>query len=142
MVRPKLAALWVCGVTFIAGPPALMAADNNDQIERGRYLADEVAKCGECHTPMSEKGELDRSQWLKGATLNFAPIRAVEGWHKAAPDLTSSGRLFERWGEKGLTAFLTTGKGPSGHAAGPPMPTYHMKQDDAEAIVAYLKSLK
>ena len=132
--------VWVCALGITA--PVLMAADNADQIERGRYLVEEVAKCGECHTPADEKGELDRSQWLKGATLNFAPVRPVEKWHKAAPDLTSSGRLFERWGEKGLTTFLTTGKGPSGRPAGPPMPTYHMKQDDAEAMVAYLKSLK
>jgi mono/diheme cytochrome c family protein len=132
----------VCLFGMAAVGPSLRAADSDDRIERGRYLVDEVAKCGDCHTAMDEKGVLDRSQWLKGASINVAPVRPVEKWHKVAPDLTSSGRLFERWGEKGLTVFLTTGKGPSGHEAGPPMPTYHLKQEDAEAVVAYLKSLK
>ena len=41
-----------------------------------------------------------------------------------------------------MIKFLTTGLNPGGNPAGPPMPTYKMKQDDAEAIVEYLKSLK
>jgi mono/diheme cytochrome c family protein len=116
-------------------------AGEGAQVERGKYLLEEVAKCQDCHTPRGEKGELDRGRWLKGAKLDFAPVNPIPGWHGAAPDLTSSGRLFQRWGERGLVTFLTTGKNPRGNAAGPPMPTYTMNKADAEAIVAYLKSL-
>ena len=35
------------------------------EIERGRYLVEEVAKCGECHTPRNAQGELDRHAWLE-----------------------------------------------------------------------------
>jgi mono/diheme cytochrome c family protein len=142
MVSVKVAAPLACVIGIAVAPPTVFSADSASAVERGRYLVEEVAKCGDCHTPFNEKGEPDRSNWLKGATLNFAPIHPVEGWHKVAPDLTSSGRLFQRWGEKGLVTFMMTGKGPSSHAADPPMPTYHLKQDDAEAVVAYLKSLK
>ena|SRR5690349_15225205 len=110
-------------------------------VERGKYLVEEVAKCGECHTPMGPDG-LDRSRWMKGAVLNFQPIQPVKGWHKTAPDLTRSGRLWQKWGEAGLARFLVTGTGPSGNQAGPPMPTYKMKSEDAEAVVAYLKTLE
>ena len=38
--------------------------------------------------------------------------------------------------------FFTTGLTPKGTPAGPPMPTYKLKPDDAEAVVEYLKSLQ
>ncbi len=63
-------------------------------------------------------------------------------WHPNAPDLTSSSSLFQKWGEAGLTKFLETGVGPSGHAANPPMPAHKMKAADARDIAAYLKALK
>jgi mono/diheme cytochrome c family protein len=113
-----------------------------DQLEYGKYLANEVGKCQDCHTPRTESGELDTSKWLKGATLDIEPTHETKGWHKTSPDITSSGRLFARWGEQGLVKFLESGVGPTGHAADPPMPAYKLKPADAEAIVAYLKSLK
>ncbi len=113
-----------------------------NKIERGPYLTEEIGKCQDCHTPMMEKGELDRSKWLKGSVLGFQPVKPVPGWHKTAPDLTPGGGLWERWGEAGLVKFLTTGVGPRGNPADPPMPAYKLNQDDAEAIVAYLKSLR
>jgi mono/diheme cytochrome c family protein len=109
--------------------------------ERGKYLVEEVAKCGDCHTPMGPEGA-DRSRWLKGTVLGIQPIEPIKGWHKTAPDLTTSGRLWQRWGENGLIRFLTTGTGPNGNKAEPPMPTYTLKPEDAEAMVAYLKTLK
>ena len=66
----------------------------------------------------------------------------MKGWHKTAPDITSASRLFERWGDEGLTKFFETGLGPRGNKADPPMPTYKLTHDDAVAIVQYLKSLK
>src|SRR5690242_4485584 len=70
-------------------------------VERGKYLVEDVAMCGDCHTPMVE-GKADAAKLLKGSTLGFQPIGEVKQWHKTAPDLTPSGRLWQRWGEKGL----------------------------------------
>jgi mono/diheme cytochrome c family protein len=114
----------------------------SDQTERGKYLVEEVAQCQGCHTPRGADGQLDREKWLKGTVLDFQPMQPVKEWHKTSPDLTSGSRLWERWGENGITEFLKTGLGPNGHAADPPMPTYKLKAEDAEAIVAYLKTLK
>jgi hypothetical protein len=88
------------------------------------------------------EGKPDMSRYLKGAVLTIQPIGEVKGWHKTSPDLTSGSRLWQRWGEKGLLAFLATGKNPGGHEADAPMPAYKLRQDDAEAIVQYLKTLK
>lgn len=121
---------------------ALSFGAQSDQVGYGKYLVEEVGKCQECHTARLETGELDQTRWLKGAALDFQPTKEVKGWHKTSPDLTPGGRLWQRWGEQGIVKFLETGAGPSGHPADPPMPAYKLKPADAEAIVAYLKTLK
>jgi mono/diheme cytochrome c family protein len=115
---------------FLACVLLARAADSS-VVEYGRQLVEDVAKCGDCHTPRKTGGEFDRSERLKGARLP-----------KASPDLTTSGHLFARWGERGIVKFLETGFDPEGHAADSHMPAYKLRPHDAKAIVAYLKSLK
>jgi mono/diheme cytochrome c family protein len=113
----------------------------DEKIVRGKYLVEEVAKCHDCHTPKMENGNYIKSMWMKGATMNLTPAVPVPGWHAATPDVTGGSELWKRWGDNGMIAFLETGKTPRGGAAGAPMPTYKLKHEDAEAVVAYLKSL-
>ncbi len=128
--------LLLAPLSFAQQPDAKAA-----QREFGRYLVEEVAKCHECHTPKLENGDFDKSKWMKGAVMEYAPIKPIENWHKTSPDLTPSGRLWERWKEEGIRNYLLTGLTPRGTKAGPPMPTYKMKAADVEAILVYLKSL-
>ncbi len=61
----------------------MSAAETNDlnqaksaaaaQIQRGKYLVENVAMCAECHTPRTDKGDYDRTQWLQGNLLDFKP---------------------------------------------------------------------
>ena len=53
----------------------------------------------------------------------------------------STSALWTRWGQDGFSKFLQTAKNPRGGKAGPPMPAYMLKAEDADAIAAYLKSL-
>ena len=55
--------------TALAQTPANPAATTAEkgEVERGRYLVEDVAMCGECHTPRNEHGELRTDAWLKGA---------------------------------------------------------------------------
>src|SRR5450756_750273 len=94
------------------------------KIEYGRYLAEEVGKCQMCHSPRTETGQFDKERWMKGAVLDFAPLKPVEGWHKTAPDITSEGRLWERWGEAAMVKYMTTGLTPKGTGSDAPMPAY------------------
>lgn len=126
----------------LTGAAALTFAAQVDQVAYGKYLVEEVAKCAVCHTPRQESGEFDKSKWLQGATLDFQPSQEVKDWHKTSPDITPGGKLWQRWGEQGIVKFLEAGLGPRGNAADPPMPAYRLRLSDAEAIVAYLKSLK
>ena len=120
----------------------LAQAQLSAKAERGRYLAEEVAQCQTCHTPRLESGEYDREKWMKGSLLNVQPIEPIKGWHKTAPDITPTGRLWARWTEPVILKYLQTGLNPKGVPAEPPMPAYKLKQEDAEAIVEYLKTLK
>jgi hypothetical protein len=46
------------------------------------------------------------------------------------------------WDHEKAIQLLMTGLAPNGQPARPPMPQYHMNRVDAEAVVAYLESLK
>jgi mono/diheme cytochrome c family protein len=138
----------VCRMIFIAaGVSSFLACACHGfsqtqavKVERGRYLVNQVGKCGDCHTPRVA-GAPDKTKWLKGSVLGVKPLGPVPGWASAAPDLTGTGPLWSAWGEKGLVQFFISGHGPQGQVAGPPMPTYTLTEQDAESIVAYLKSL-
>ena len=137
-MRTMIKILVAAGLSLIA----VSALAQDDKVARGKYLVEEVAKCQDCHTPKMDNGNFIKSMWMKGATLNITPAAPVQGWHAAAPDITPNGALWKRWNEEGMVNFLTTGKSPRGGAAGAPMPTYTLKREDAEAIVAFLKSLQ
>lgn len=124
---------------FCAASPVF---SQSERIARGKYLAEEVSRCQECHTPRNEAGEFDRTRWMKGMTLNIQPITPVKDWHKNAPDITPSGKLWNTWTEAGVLKFLETGLTPKGRHAGPPMPIYKLTAEDAAAIVAYLKTIE
>lgn len=109
----------------------------NSEIERGRYLVEEVAKCSECHTPRNERGELRQEVWLSGASIWIRPVAPIPNWADHAPALAGWPSFTEEQGER----ILEKGTGPEGEELRPPMHIYHMKHEDAKAIIAYLKSL-
>jgi mono/diheme cytochrome c family protein len=107
------------------------------EIERGRYLVENVAMCGECHTPRDEKGALKRDAWLRGAPIWIRPVAPIANWADRAPALAGFPSFTEEEGER----VLEKGMGPEGEELRPPMHIYHMNHADAKAIIAYLKSL-
>jgi mono/diheme cytochrome c family protein len=135
----KSSLLFATGLAVVATTLTMFGQDA--KLERGKYLVEEVARCQECHTPRTETGEFNKSQWMKGTTLVGVPSTPVADWHQKSPDITSTSALWTRWGQDGFTKFLQTAKNPRGGKAGPPMPAYMLKAEDADAIAAYLKSL-
>lgn len=121
---------------------AALAPAQEDKIARGKYLVEDVARCQDCHTPKMQDGNFMKSAWLRGTTLDFTAAIPGAAWRAITPDITPQGALWKRWGEEGFSKFLQTAKGPRGNKAGPPMPAYTLRADDADAIVAYLKTLQ
>jgi mono/diheme cytochrome c family protein len=126
----------ICWVTASAQkPPA--PTGSNAQVERGRYLVEDVAMCGECHSPRDDQGQLDHSRWLEGAPVWFSPNQTYRDWAYRAPPLAGQGSFTDA----DMTMVLEKGLQPTGRAIRPPMHVYHMNHEDATAIMAYLKSL-
>jgi mono/diheme cytochrome c family protein len=111
---------------------------SKQQIAHGEYLVKGVAGCPDCHTPMNEKGEPIQAKWLQGSKLFFAPIAPIPNWADTSPKIAG----LEGWDHEKAIQLLMTGLAPNGQPARPPMPQYHMNRADAEAVVAYLQSLK
>jgi mono/diheme cytochrome c family protein len=133
-----LALLMVPAVAASIGwtKPAKAPADKAD-VERGRYLVENVAMCGECHTPRNAEGELDRNEWLQGAPVWIRPVAPIKNWADNVPALAG----FPSFTEEQAERVLEKGTGPLGEVLRPPMHIYHMNPADAKAIIAYLKSL-
>ena len=115
-------------------PPS---SSSGDQLARGKYLVEEVAKCAECHTPRDERGELIKGRWLQGSPIWIKPVRDTSNWGENAPALAG----FPGYSDENAIRILEKGVGPNGYAIRPPMHIYHLKHEDAAAIVAYLRSL-
>ena len=131
------------GIAFLAVLALAAAGRTNHaeaqraEVERGRYLVEEIAKCPECHTPRDSRGQLDHEAWLQGAPIWIRPVRHIQNWADQAPALAG----LPSFTEEEMERVLEKGIGPEGEELRPPMHTYHMAPTDAQAIIAYLKSL-
>ncbi len=112
-------------------------APNKDTVARGQYIVDGVAMCGQCHTPRDAQGVPERSHWLEGASLWLTSAQPVADWPLQAPRLAGS----PPGTDADIVKLLTTGIWSTGTYLRPPMPQFRMSVQDAEAVVAYLKSL-
>jgi hypothetical protein len=107
------------------------------KVARGKYLVEQVGMCGDCHSPRNEKAEPVPGQWLHGAPLTFKPVEPVPVWAANAPNLAG----LPGWEKDAAIKYLMTGVARNDLPTRPPMPRYRFNEPDAEAIVAYLRSL-
>jgi mono/diheme cytochrome c family protein len=119
---------------LFAGPDWVMPAPT-PEIEAGRYLAEALAHCGECHTPRNAFGGLDRSRWLAGA-----PNPSGEG---RIPNITPAKLT---WSAADIAEYLKSGFTPEFDTAGGSMAavvagTSHLSDAERAAIAAYVKSV-
>jgi mono/diheme cytochrome c family protein len=114
------------------------SGSKQQQIAHGEYLVKAIGQCGDCHTPMNEKGEFIEGKWLQGKKLEFASIVPMPVWADTSPNIAG----LPSWDHEKAVQFFMTGLAPNGQPARPPMPQYKMNRADAEAVVVYLESLK
>jgi mono/diheme cytochrome c family protein len=107
-------------------------------VARGRYLVEGVAICGQCHTPRDSAGTPDRERPLQGAPLWLNPAGSVSDWPLQAPRIAG----MPPGTDDEMVKLLTTGIWRDGKFLRPPMPQFRMTRQDAESVVAYLKSLQ
>jgi mono/diheme cytochrome c family protein len=114
-----------------------MNGGNANLVARGQYIVNDVAVCSQCHTPRDDRGRVIRSRWLEGAPVWFQPAANTSDWPLKAPRLAGTPPA----SETDMVKLLTTGLWTNGKELRPPMPQFRMSREDAEAVIAYLKSL-
>jgi mono/diheme cytochrome c family protein len=93
--------------------------------------------CGQCHTPRDNEGNPDRSRWLQGGPLPYQPSTPNADWPQTVPRIGGTPPALDA----DMIKLLTTGIWITGKPLRTPMPQFRMERSDAEAVVAYLKSL-
>ena len=106
-------------------------------LERGRYLVDGPAGCGNCHTPLGPNGPV-MEQNLAGRLVEKNPAFTA-----IAPNITPAGAV-GGWSDQELARAIREGLRPDGSLIGPPMP-YAMyrglSDDDVMSMVLYLRNV-
>lgn len=113
----------------------VVTTDLTEEQQRGRYLAEGLGHCAECHTPRNALGGLDRTRWMGGA-----PNPSGKG---RIPNITP-GAL--EWTEADLMVYFTTGLTPEYDSAGGEMAVVienlsQLPEPDLAALAAYIKVL-
>jgi mono/diheme cytochrome c family protein len=112
--------------------------DRSPEWNRGAYLAEAMAHCGECHTPRNPAFALNNRQKFAGA------VQA--GWraYNITPDHASG---VGSWSDADLAHYLSVGHADGrGTAAGPmgeavDASLSYLKASDIAAIVTYMRSV-
>ena len=111
-----------------------LSGELTPELERGRYIVEALAHCGECHTPRNGLGGLDQAKWLGGGKIDEKTN---------VPNITPGGL---DWSEDEIFTYLTTGQTPDFDFVGGSMTHVvenmgHLPESDVRAVVAYLKAI-
>jgi mono/diheme cytochrome c family protein len=116
--------------------PLQPASGLNPQQQRGRYLAEAVVHCQECHSPRNSLGGIEKDKAYAGNPAG------PDGQN--APNLTPTG--IGKLTQSDLQDMLTSGMTPDGDYLGSGMGdviqgTSKLTAADRDAIIAYIRTL-
>lgn len=141
-LRPPFAWRFLVGawkLLFFEPGPLQPDPGRSKRWNRGAYLVEALAHCGECHTPRNALGALDREMWLAGTAQgpegrlapNITPHRATGIGDWSAADLV---RLLST----GRKANFDTVQGAMAEAIDEGLK--HLSDEDLAAIADYVLS--
>jgi len=142
MTRGTVTRLGAAAAGLLVGVLALATgAPAHSPEERGAYLAT-IMDCTGCHTDGALAGKPDPARYLAGSDIGFLlPGLGVFYPRNLTPDKETG---LGDWSAEQIIHAVRTGERPDGRILAPIMP-YHsygkLTDDDAAALVAYLKSL-
>ncbi|HET8754023.1 MAG TPA: hypothetical protein VFM59_06645, partial [Salinimicrobium sp.] len=124
--------------------PYLEIASSPERVEHGKYLANHVAVCMDCHSARD---------W-KRYTGPLVPGTFGKGGEYFGPEMGFPGKFYAKnltpihlgnWSDGELFRAITTGVSKDGHALFPVMPYLYygkMDEEDIYSIIAYLRTLE
>jgi mono/diheme cytochrome c family protein len=108
-------------------------------VERGRYLVETLAACGNCHTPKGSNGPVPSKKFAGGDVIKHADFTAV------TPNITPDPETgIGRWTDHQIFVAIREGRRPDGSLLGPAMPSRsyrNLADEDVKAMIAYLRSV-
>jgi mono/diheme cytochrome c family protein len=124
---------------FFSGGALQPVAGQSDEWNRGRYLAEAVAHCEECHTPRNFLGALDHSRPMAGNPNGPDDQKSPN----ITPDMATG---LGKWTLDQIEDLLKTGQTPDYDYVGSGMAdtvngTGTLTDADRKAIAIYIKSL-
>ncbi len=139
-----LSLVWVVSQPALAqGTPGKKAVGSTNVrsdalVERGKYIVERVAMCERCHTPRDAQGNPERMNWLKGGPVQNQVTYPVASYAQSEPRIAGA----PPGTDEQFITLMTTGISRTGAPPNPPMPPFRMTREDAQAVLAYLKSLR
>lgn len=132
---------WLMGIWAALYNPAQRFApheNRSSEWNRGAYLVEALAHCGDCHTPRNLAQALDNRKKFAGAL--------TAGWraYNITPD---QGSGIGSWSDEELAAYLRSGHATGHGSAGGPMAeeidasTGNLTEGDLRAVITYLRSV-
>jgi mono/diheme cytochrome c family protein len=117
------------------------AQDQRQLVARGKYLVNGPALCANCHTPRGADLRPVMSKFLSGGEKFTSPVFVTYS-RNITPDKDTG---IGTWSDAQIIRAMREGFTKEGKTLGPPMPfemLNKMSDDDARAIVAYLRTAK
>jgi len=113
-------------------------ADRSPEWNRGAYVVEALAHCGECHTPRT---------WHRPSTTAAKFSGAVTAGWRAFNISSDRATGIGAWSDEDLEQYLSTGHAQGhGSAAGPmgeavDASLHHLSKSDIDAMITYLRSI-
>jgi mono/diheme cytochrome c family protein len=124
--------------TVDAPYPDIHASKDPAVIERGRYLVEGAAHCGECHGAVEPKAVSHLGRPLIGGMEFKLPVGTFR-----VPNITSDPETgIGNVKDEALARFIRYGVKPDGRVALPFMPYADLSDDDLTAIISFLRTQK
>jgi mono/diheme cytochrome c family protein len=129
------AAMLLLSSVYLSGqqPPAPVSGGS---AERGRYIVERVAMCGECHSTRDQMGNIVPGTKFKGGPMVVRSSLPI-AWPAAFPRIAG----LPGYTDEQAIRLLTQGAiKRDGTQLLPPMPRFRMNPQDAADVIAYLRT--
>lgn len=120
-----------------SSPQAAQPASNTAAlVAQGEYLANRVAMCVQCHSPRDVHGNVILAERFHGGAIPVLSPYPNRPFASQAPNIAGLPGFIDDQ----IIALLTEGRATDRDPPRPPMPPFRMSRQDAQAIVAYLRT--
>lgn len=140
----RAAAFALASLLLAATAPTQSQAQTQSQpqtaLQRGKYLVETIAGCGNCHTPQGPTGPLPGKTLAGGNVIEDNPAFTAVASNITPDKATGIGS----WTDDQIVLAIREGKRPDGSLIGPPMPIAlycGISDTDVRAMVAYLRTV-